>query len=150
MGSRKRKKQRKRYGNPLKLASLFMFMSRQTPRDVVINKHRSRYYRCPIKFFISGIIFRFRKIWLPCMILSLTRRQNDILWYFYICSFFKKKLRLKSVLINNCQVWMLREMLDQEEKTREILEQVQKHQLPSSSSSITLPASLPPKVRVHQ
>jgi len=44
---------------------------------------------------------------------------------------------------------MLREMLDQEEKTREILEQVQKHQLPSSSSSLTLPASLPPKVRFH-
>ncbi|XP_010483724.1 PREDICTED: uncharacterized protein LOC104762179 isoform X2 [Camelina sativa] len=45
------------------------------------------------------------------------------------------------------EVWMLREMLDQEEKTREILEQVQKHQLPSSSSSITLPASLPPKMK---
>ncbi|BAB09845.1 unnamed protein product [Arabidopsis thaliana] len=45
------------------------------------------------------------------------------------------------------EVWMLREMLDQEEKTREILEQVQKHQLPSSSSSLTLPASLPPKMK---
>ncbi|XP_006280106.2 uncharacterized protein LOC17875702 [Capsella rubella] len=45
------------------------------------------------------------------------------------------------------EVWMLREMLDQEEKTREILEQVQKHQLPSSSSSITLPSSLPPKMK---
>ncbi|ESQ42272.1 hypothetical protein EUTSA_v10012852mg [Eutrema salsugineum] len=44
------------------------------------------------------------------------------------------------------EVWMLREMLDQEEKTREILERVQKHQLPSSSS-VTLPASLPPKMK---
>ncbi|CAA7050408.1 unnamed protein product [Microthlaspi erraticum] len=44
------------------------------------------------------------------------------------------------------EVWMLREMLDQEEKTREILEKVQKHQLPSSSS-ISLPASLPPKMK---
>lgn len=43
---------------------------------------------------------------------------------------------------------MLREMLDQEEKTREILEKVQKHQLPSSSS-ISLPASLPPKVPIY-
>lgn len=42
---------------------------------------------------------------------------------------------------------MLREMLDQEEKTREILERVQKHQLPSSSS-VALPASLPPKVHI--
>lgn len=40
---------------------------------------------------------------------------------------------------------MLREMLDEEEKTREILERVQKHEHPSSSS-VTLPASLPPKV----
>lgn len=39
---------------------------------------------------------------------------------------------------------MLREMLDEEEKTREILERVQKHEHPSSSS-VTLPASLPPK-----
>ncbi|CAN8301061.1 unnamed protein product [Cochlearia groenlandica] len=45
------------------------------------------------------------------------------------------------------EVWMLREMLDQEEKTREILEKVQKNQLPSSSSSISLPASLPPKMK---
>ncbi|KAL0887291.1 hypothetical protein Bca101_011274 [Brassica carinata] len=47
------------------------------------------------------------------------------------------------------EVWMLREMLDQEEKTREILERVQKHELPSSSSSssVTLPASLPPKMK---
>ncbi|CAH2072107.1 unnamed protein product [Thlaspi arvense] len=45
------------------------------------------------------------------------------------------------------EVWMLREMLDQEEKTREILERVQKHQLPSSSSSISLPSSLPPKMK---
>lgn len=43
---------------------------------------------------------------------------------------------------------MLREMLDQEEKTREILEKVQKHQLPSSSL-ISLPASLPPKVPIY-
>lgn len=43
---------------------------------------------------------------------------------------------------------MLREMLDQEEKTREILERVQKHQLPSSSS-ISLPSSLPPKVPIY-
>ncbi|KAL0843492.1 hypothetical protein Bca101_016737 [Brassica carinata] len=44
------------------------------------------------------------------------------------------------------EVYMLREMLDQEEKTREILERVQKHQLPSSSS-VALPASLPPKMK---
>ncbi|KAJ0261361.1 Uncharacterized protein HA466_0044960 [Hirschfeldia incana] len=44
------------------------------------------------------------------------------------------------------EVYMLREMLDQEEKTREILERVQKHQLPSSSS-VSLPASLPPKMK---
>ncbi|CAH8376884.1 unnamed protein product [Eruca vesicaria subsp. sativa] len=44
------------------------------------------------------------------------------------------------------EVGMLREMLDQEEKTREILERIQKHELPSSSS-VTLPASLPPKMK---
>ncbi|RID41464.1 hypothetical protein BRARA_J01424 [Brassica rapa] len=44
------------------------------------------------------------------------------------------------------EVWMLREMLDEEEKTREILERVQKHEHPSSSS-VTLPASLPPKMK---